>query len=1310
MRRAIIVVVIVATAVLVAPQIAADWDPGGPFKMHFPQLPDPVGWDVLNTHNPILQPPLITYLADDWRCSESGDITEIHIWGSWRGDIREMVTSIHVQIHADDRTGPFSKPAEASLWEFDFGPGQFTERLYGEGNQGWYDPTTGELVSDDHFNIWQYNITNIDEFTQPFVQTAGQIYWLVVIFDVPDDSGRAQYGWKTSLDHFEDAAVWSNDGIGWQPLFDLTGSALDLAFVITGEPVDELDFGDAPDGAAAPGYPTLLANNGARHTINPQMFLGAAIDSEGNGQPNAAATGDDLNGVPDDEDGVVFTTPLVPGAVAGVDVAANVPGQLDAWIDFNHDQDWTDPGEQIFANLPLAPGINNLNFNVPVGSAGGATVARFRFSTAGMLPPDGPAADGEVEDHQVFIDEELLDFGDAPEAAGTPWAYPTLLASNGARHVIQQGFHLGAVVDPEPDGQPTPLADGDDINGAPDEDGVVFTSPTYVGFVVHIDVVASAPGGLLNAWIDFNQNGVWDHPGEQIFADLPLAPGINNLVTHFPLGIPTGNTYARFRFSSSGGLSPAGAAPDGEVEDYLIEIGELIDFGDAPAFTPPGGPGYPTLLAQDGARHTVAHNVRFGFTEDGESDGQPNGDATGDDTDGSDDEDGVFFTSPIVAGDPAVTVDIDAAAAPAFVNAWIDFNADFDWNDPGEQILIDVPIVTPGINTLTFAASPQALPGPTFARFRISSSSGLAPTGYALDGEVEDYMVGIDPSPFDFGDAPGTYPTLLANNGAFHQIDPDVFLGMLIDGEGDGIPDGSALGDDLFLTDDEDGVAFTPMVPNGLSAVDVTASRDGLLNAWIDFDADGNWQPMEQIFTDEPLLPGLNHLTYPVPAGAAVGPTFARFRFSTMGGLRPDGPLPEEPVPDGEVEDHLVRIAGVAELDFGDAPEIPYPTLLASAGARHVAPTNLTLGLQIDNEGDGFPTADASGDDDNAIDDEDGVSFSTSLLPGSPANVAVYATTDGWLDAWIDFDANGDWLDPADRIFNAVPVTGGIWNPLGFNVPASAVGGFTFARFRLSSAGGLDPRGLAADGEVEDELVFIGDDYEVIGDFGDAPDSYQTLLSSIGAWHSYVAGVHLGAAVDLEHDGKPDPAAAGDDLAFIDDEDGVVFTSSIVPGDPATVEVVASTGGFLDAFIDFDGDGTWIAANEHVFIAEPLVPGINNLSFNVPITAQPGPSFSRVRFSRVVGGLPFHGWAPNGEVEDYELNIAELRLDFGDAPDPFYPTFVASDGARHVVPLSPVFFLGGGVDDDPDGQPNAAATGDDDDGNDDEDGVRSRRA
>ncbi len=42
--------------------VLAHWDPGDTYKMHYPQLPDPNGFDVS----------LAFDLADDWLCTLSG--------------------------------------------------------------------------------------------------------------------------------------------------------------------------------------------------------------------------------------------------------------------------------------------------------------------------------------------------------------------------------------------------------------------------------------------------------------------------------------------------------------------------------------------------------------------------------------------------------------------------------------------------------------------------------------------------------------------------------------------------------------------------------------------------------------------------------------------------------------------------------------------------------------------------------------------------------------------------------------------------------------------------------------------------------------------------------------------------------------------------------------------------------------------------------------------------------------------------------------------------------------------------------------
>lgn len=163
----------------------------------------------------------------------------------------------------------------------------------------------------------------------------------------------------------------------------------------------------------------------------------------------------------------------------------------------------------------------------------------------------------------------LQDFGDAP------LPYPTVKTNNGAQHTIIQGFHLGSREDAEADGQPNANALGDDAPtavGPGDEDGVTFVTPLLAGQMATVNVVASEIGKL-DAWIDFDANGSWAEPADQIFLNKPLVAGTNVLTFTVPASAHPGFTFARFRLSKKGGLRFDGPAPDGEVEDYRVQIG-----------------------------------------------------------------------------------------------------------------------------------------------------------------------------------------------------------------------------------------------------------------------------------------------------------------------------------------------------------------------------------------------------------------------------------------------------------------------------------------------------------------------------------------------------------------------------------------------------------------------------------------------------------------------------------------------------------------------------------------------------------------
>ncbi len=159
-------------------------------------------------------------------------------------------------------------------------------------------------------------------------------------------------------------------------------------------------------------------------------------------------------------------------------------------------------------------------------------------------------------------DSSKWDFGDAPQS------YPVVLSADGARHIKQQGIYLGTGISTEANGNPTPNANGDTF-----DDGVQFLSEFNPGSQATVRITPSIQG-IINAWLDFNRDGDWYDPGEYILQDSLV--GTEGSVRSFsvPSTAIRGYTFARFRFNTAGGLSVKGEAPDGEVEDYMVQIGQ----------------------------------------------------------------------------------------------------------------------------------------------------------------------------------------------------------------------------------------------------------------------------------------------------------------------------------------------------------------------------------------------------------------------------------------------------------------------------------------------------------------------------------------------------------------------------------------------------------------------------------------------------------------------------------------------------------------------------------------------------------------
>lgn len=168
-------------------------------------------------------------------------------------------------------------------------------------------------------------------------------------------------------------------------------------------------------------------------------------------------------------------------------------------------------------------------------------------------------------------------------------------------------------------------------------------------------------------------------------------------------------------------------------------------------------------------------------------------------------------------------------------------------------------------------------------------------------------VVPEDSADLDFGDAPDSYGTSMAANGARHDVSDDSLrLGQLVDGEAQAFlsPDS----DDAVSEDDEDGVIFvTSMSAGNQAIVQVEVQGSGNLNAWVDFDGNGSFDMADQIFDDRSLSAGSHNLSFEVPISAKEGSTWARFRLSSASDVEPTGG-----VSDGEVEDHMVQIAATS--------------------------------------------------------------------------------------------------------------------------------------------------------------------------------------------------------------------------------------------------------------------------------------------------------------------------------------------------------------------------------------------------------------
>jgi len=208
-----------------------------------------------------------------------------------------------------------------------------------------------------------------------------------------------------------------------------------------------------------------------------------------------------------------------------------------------------------------------------------------------------------------------------------------------------------------------------------------------------------------------------------------FAPGIDetataNIITVFYTDVTTFDYTVGTVGNGTGTrlISLSFGCPNLQSPINEIEIDE--DFGDAP------------LLNYGNPIHVLNNNVRLGATNSGDDGPYDDPTANADLAD-----DGITFGT--FGQNQSTEIIASVTGANGYLQAWIDWNNDGDFDDTGEQVATNEQDTdNDGSITLNITAPVDAATTETFARFRWSTAQNLASNTAASDGEVEDYQIG----------------------------------------------------------------------------------------------------------------------------------------------------------------------------------------------------------------------------------------------------------------------------------------------------------------------------------------------------------------------------------------------------------------------------------------------------------------------------------------------------------------------------------------------------------------------------------------
>lgn len=155
-------------------------------------------------------------------------------------------------------------------------------------------------------------------------------------------------------------------------------------------------------------------------------------------------------------------------------------------------------------------------------------------------------------------------------------------------------------------------------------------------------------------------------------------------------------------------------------------------------------------------------------------------------------------------------------------------------------------------------------------------------------------------------------------------------------------------------------------------------------------------------------------------------------------------------------------------------------------------------------------------------------------------------------------------------------------------------------------------------------------------DFGDAPSTYGNPI------HTLINGIRLGPTNTEDMGPFNSPTAIGDT-----GDDGIIIPALTETLSATITANVVGAGGFLQGWIDWDGDGGFDEAGDQIALnlQDTDNDGIINIPVNVPTSTTTGATFARFRWS-TFSDIATNTAVSDGEVEDYHIpSITQATVD-----------------------------------------------------------------